>query len=141
MFCTECGTELPEQARFCPECGTEAFYPDQRNHSEHTSSEKRNRKTPDLQDLPEQKGRIDKKAPPKVSLLTILFALIGLVLIIILLHPWHAKQEKPKDFKGSGKGAQQIEFLSKANSLGSGFLPGFFPHARSENRQNTGGAD
>ena len=122
MFCTECGTALPEPARFCPDCGTEAFYPERADQKNSASADNRDLRTSDLEELPEQKGRIDKKAPPRVSPLTILFALIGLVLILILLNPWHAERDKPRDFEGSLNGAQQIEFI-----LESGAIPDYSP--------------
>lgn len=100
MYCTKCGTKLSEDAKFCNECGTSTV----RNKSEKVKS-----KT-DQEDksIPDEIGKIDKKAPPKVSSVTLLFALVGIVLIIILLHPWHANQDRPTDFEGS---RQQMETI------------------------------
>lgn len=105
MYCKECGYTLPEQSRYCPQCGTVAV-----PISGKGSLKKEEPRTTPLQntdqvshslELPEEKGRFDRTAPPAVSPLTIFFAIIGLVLILILLNPWHAGQEKPADFQGT----------------------------------------
>ena len=100
MYCTICGTKLTEDAKFCNECGT----PSVRNKSEKVKGEAdQNDKS-----IPEEIGKIDKKAPPKVSPVTLLFAVVGIILIIILLHPWHANQDRPTDFEGA---RQQMETI------------------------------
>jgi len=104
--CQSCGQALPEQARFCQECGAAAVPEEPAKSTEGTASAgKTPAKDPDeitrFLELPEEKGRFDRTAPPVVSPLTIFFAIIGLVLILILLNPWHAGQDKPADFQGS----------------------------------------
>lgn len=105
MYCQSCGQALPEQARFCKECGAEV----PENPAGTAESAAAGNKTPANKkdeiarflELPGEKGRFDRTAPPVVSPLTIFFAILGLVLILILLNPWHAGEEKPADFQGS----------------------------------------
>ncbi len=100
MFCTHCGVQISEEAKFCNECGTPTF----KNEQQPTDKlETAGTEEP----VPEEIGKIDRKAPPKISPVTLLFALIGIVLIIILLHPWHANQDRPDDFEGT----QQAEVV------------------------------
>jgi uncharacterized membrane protein YvbJ len=98
MYCTHCGNELSDNAKFCNQCGT----PTVRNKSE-KSEEVKSKPDREEKDIPEEIGRIDKKAPPKISPVTLLFAVVGIILIIILLHPWHANQDRPTDFEGSSR--------------------------------------
>ncbi|MBD3276473.1 MAG: zinc-ribbon domain-containing protein [Candidatus Marinimicrobia bacterium] len=103
MYCTHCGTELPEQAKFCNECGTQTV----QVRSEKPEKAK-TKADQDEKNIPEEIGKIDKKAPPKIAPVTLLFAVVGIILIIILLHPWHANQDRPTDFEGS---RQQMETI------------------------------
>lgn len=100
MYCTKCGTQLSEDAQFCNECGN----PTVRNKSDKSKKEADQSE----KSIPKEIGKIDKKAPPKVSPVTLLFAVVGIILIIILLHPWHANQDRPTDFEGS---KQQMETI------------------------------
>lgn len=111
MYCTECGSLLPEEAQFCPDCGTESYqieaYQEQPELSDQSSVAHKQERTT-IDDIPKEKERIDNRKPPKISLLTLFFALLGLLFILVLLNPWHAGQEKPEDFQGTRNGTQQI---------------------------------
>ncbi len=111
MYCTECGFELPDDGQFCPECGTELFRgraAQKKSEQPAKISEPRLKKKTGMEDIPEEKKRIDSRKPPKVSLLTLFFAILGLVFILILLNPWHADQERPEDFQGTRNNSEQI---------------------------------
>jgi len=111
MYCTECGIELPDNAQFCPECGTESFReaPGQKSSKQpEKTTEQQAQKKPEIDDIPAEKGRIDSRKPPKVSFLTLFFAILALVFILVLLNPWHADQERPEDFQGTQNNSQRI---------------------------------
>jgi len=101
VYCIECGHELPQQAQYCPGCGAETVldYGNEKTDSGGNDVDEQTAST--LDEIPEKRGRIDKKSPPKVSPLTIVFAILGLLFILVLLNPWHAGQERPEDFEGS----------------------------------------
>lgn len=105
MYCKECGQAIPEKARFCPKCGQAiAPGPEEISRKQQTASIPTSEEVDSISrllEIPEEKGRFDRTAPPVISPLTIFFAIIGLVLILILLNPWHAGQEKPADFQGT----------------------------------------
>lgn len=101
MYCIQCGQHLPETAKFCSKCGA-ATVQNIQSGSE-TSSESvvanqssAKRRTEDEVGTP--KGKYDKKAPPRISPLSIFLAVVGLILIIVLLNPWHEAKVPPSDF-------------------------------------------
>lgn len=113
MYCTQCGKALPENAQFCAQCGTPV--PDAQSRAsviqnaaqnEGTAQEKHTRAR---QAFGDPRAQQDRKAPPKVSLLTIFLAILGLVLILVLLDPWHTGKERPADFKGSMGQSEQVK--------------------------------
>ena len=100
MYCTQCGTKLPDTAQFCSGCGAAvAAVPDDSKSDQLADA------STTESDLPEEfesrKAKHDRKAPPRVSPVTVILAVIGLLLILVLLHPWHTGQERPKDFQGN----------------------------------------
>lgn len=108
MYCTECGRQLAEEASYCPECGTAR--PDREASDAEKEQNQSEDEGPELNEIPEKMGRIDKKSPPHVSVVTILFAIIGLILILVLLNPWHSGQDKPEDFQGTRNNTESIQF-------------------------------
>lgn len=95
MYCVQCGTQLPNQAKYCSSCGAHTRQPGQK-----ATSRKR--------EIPREKEKLNRKAPPKVAPLYIILAIIGIGLILVLLNPWHAGQERPTDFLNSGEQAQSV---------------------------------
>lgn len=116
MFCTQCGEKLPESAKFCSGCGAQTI----RNRSmENTISREHQRINKN--EIPDEMGKIDKKTPPKIAPLTLFFAFVVIMLILILLHPWHANQDRPKDFRGS-ESNQTMQVISTEKFIRSNFI-------------------
>ncbi|MCF7803840.1 MAG: zinc ribbon domain-containing protein [Candidatus Marinimicrobia bacterium] len=108
MYCTQCGTELPDQAQFCAKCGAEKVnrWQTKSQHSENSGNNPQDSTEGEF--VTEEKDRYNRKAPPKISPLYLFLALVGIGLILVLLNPWHAEQERPEDFEGTRNSSQQI---------------------------------
>ncbi len=106
MYCIQCGAKLPDMATYCPNCGFKVNDLNAKGVANQKNQETKHSKSP--QNIPAKKGRVNSKAPPKISLVTLFFALVGLILILVLLNPWHSGQEKPSDFEGTLKRNQNI---------------------------------
>ncbi len=109
MYCTECGHQLPDQARYCADCGTPVAGAPAKMTAKQPP-EPASGVRPDQEEIPDKKERMDPKSPPRISGVTILFALIGLILILVLLNPWHVGQDRPKDFEGTRGNSQSLLF-------------------------------
>jgi|GEM_PF-1223727 len=121
MYCTQCGTHLPETAKFCSRCGSPTI-----QNTDQSSQSGKSSKAParELADIGEKKEKFDKKAPPRIPLLSIFLAVIGLILIIVLLNPWHKAEAPPADFNPTGgdQNAVQPVFNAQVMQIAEKFM-------------------
>jgi len=130
MYCIQCGEKLPEGGQYCPKCGSVVpeSTPGESKPTGKTIQPAVKKKTEDsvdakpLENISEAAEQYDRQAPPKVSWLTIFLAIVGLILVLVLLDPWHTGQEKPKDFQGTFNKSETLHFNKYAQDMPGRFL-------------------
>jgi len=127
MYCTQCGTELPDVAQFCSNCGAGTVNQAEQDYRNTTPDTKQVSTTQKRMEIRDAKQKQDRKAPPKIAPLYIFLAIIGIALILVLLHPWHTGQERPEDFQGSAPTSQTVDPEMKSFII-RGLHQGKTPH-------------